>query len=113
MAKTIKIVKLGWNENFSTNRYCYRFTKNAIIINKSSYGLPSEFLHLDEKGRIKFNDFSLSPKDEICLAGTDSDACVLAVAFQLFDNGFAPKFIIDSIGSSSKDQFLLANLKLY
>lgn len=76
--------------------------KNAIIINKSSYGLPLEFLHLDEKGRIKFNDFFLSPKDEIYLVGTDSDACVLAVAFQLFDDGFAPKFIIDSIGSSSK-----------
>ena len=52
--------------------------------------------------RIKEN--LIIPKDsEIYLCGTDYDACVLAIAYQLFDNGFAPKIISSCIGSASRN----------
>ena len=70
-----------------------------VVINKNSYTIPqnqlNEWFHED---------------DEVYLCGTDYDACVLAIAFQLFDNKIKPFILIDCVGSHSdfpilKDDF--------
>lgn len=38
------------------------------------------------------------------MCGTDYDACVLAIGYQLFDRGIQPKFIWDCIGSAASVQ---------
>jgi len=60
------------------------------IIEKTSYALP------DDQLKKYFRK-----DDEVYLCGTDYDACVLAVAFQLFDNEIRPYIILDCVGSHS------------
>ena len=63
----------------------------AHVIEKATYGLPIE----------KLKEIAKTCGDEIYLCGTDFDACVLAIGYQLFDLGILPVFVSNAIGSSS------------
>ena len=68
---------------------------NSCVLHKSSYGLESNDIELLKAKDVK----------EIYLCGTDVDACILAIAFQLFDSGIKPILVWDAVGSSSKTDF--------
>lgn len=71
--------------------------KNLEIIEKTSYALPLNFAkQLKQAG-----------SEKIYLCGTDYDACLLAIGFQLFDIGLQPIFIENCIGSANKEPLLL------
>ena len=82
---------LNWKEMMGGEQieFALSFPKNTRIIEKCSYSLPIENL----------KDFS--KEDEVYLCGTDFDACVLAIGYELFDSGISVKFIENAIGSSS------------
>ena len=82
---------LDWKEmqGGEQTEFALQFPENTTVIEKCSYGLPVE----------KLKDFSAN--DEVYLCGTDYDACVLAIGYQLFDQGVCVKFIQNAIGSSS------------
>ncbi len=96
------IKSLNWNDMFSSPQidFAVDLPKDAIIIKKHSYGLPSSMFKQDG---LYVKDFILPKTGEIFICGTDYDACVLAVGYQLFDEGYAPKFIENAIGSSSRN----------
>lgn len=66
----------------------------GIKLNKMSYGLTQNQINTIKEQNI----------NEIYLCGTDIDACVLAIGFQLFDNGIKPIFIKKLCASASKEQ---------
>lgn len=82
---------LNWKEMMGGEQieFALPFPKNTRVIQKCSYSLPIESL----------DDFS--EEDEVYLCGTDYDACVLAIGYQLFDCGVSVKFISNAISSSS------------
>lgn len=81
--------------------FALNLPKDTFIVQKSSYGLPNSMF---VKKGLKIDKNLVIPRDsEIYLCGTDYDACVLAIAYQLFDNGFAPKIISNCIGSASRN----------
>lgn len=66
--------------------------ENLEIIEKHSYALPLDFAQqLKQAG------------GKVYLCGTDYDACLLAIGFQLFDMGLQPIFIENCIGSANKE----------
>ena len=65
-------------------------SKVDVVISKTSYSLP------DEELKKWFHI-----QDEVYLCGTDYDACVLAIAFQLFDHNIRPYILIDCVDSYS------------
>lgn len=74
--------------------------KGAVIFEKSTYGLNQEQIEM-LKNKDKYK--------KIYLCGTDLDACVLAIAYQLFDNGIKPLIILDCCGSSSSNKEIVKN----
>ncbi len=77
--------------------FILQLPSSANVVEKTSYGLPLEFLNDIKKAK---ND-TFHSGDVIYLCGTDYDACVLAIAYQLFDLGFKVNVISDCVGSSS------------
>ncbi|MEG1751821.1 MAG: isochorismatase family cysteine hydrolase [Clostridia bacterium] len=69
-------------------------SKKANILTKNCYGLSN-------KNFKCFRDLGITEM-EIC--GTDTDACCLAIAFNLFDNNIKPIILSDLCASSSKKQ---------
>lgn len=94
---------LNWNAMLEPEEtdFAFKLPKETQIIKKTSYGLPDDVF--DKQGLMVGKDIVVPKGSEIYLCGTDYDACVLAVAYQLFDNGFAPKIISSCIGSSSRN----------
>ena len=66
---------------------------NAKILTNNGYGLCEENIKMFKQLKIE--------EMEIC--GTDTDACCLAIAFNLFDNGIKPIILSDLCASSSKN----------
>ena len=64
---------------------------NSLIFVKQGYGLKSSQIKKIKKLNITSID--------IC--GTDVDACVLAIMFQLFDNNIKPVLLKDYVASST------------
>ena len=77
----------------SEQEFCVDFVKGATIIPKVGYGVNMEDIAKLKKLGI----------EEIEICGTDTDACVLAVAFQLFDSGIKPIILKDLCASSSSN----------
>lgn len=72
--------------------FCVNLLPTSIVFKKESYGLNNEQItELKNKG-IK----------EILLCGTDIDACIFAIAFNLFDNGIRPYFQWNLCGTKNK-----------
>lgn len=64
--------------------------EGGIIIDKYGYGMDEKSIQL-----LKDNNIT---ECEIC--GTNSDACVMAVAFNLFDNDIKPIILKDLCGTN-------------
>lgn len=80
---------------------CVDMGDDSWIFPKVSYGLaPQQLNYLKEKG-----------VDEVVLCGTDVDACVLAIGYNLFDNGIRPYFKWDCIASKNKDKSAKTRVK--
>ncbi len=86
---------LNWNgmidkkeQEFAINFDNYN---NASIFTKTGYGLSENIIKTLKEKNIS----------EIEIVGTDIDACVLCIAFNLFDNNIKPIIIKDLCGSSS------------
>lgn len=68
--------------------------ENSFIFPKCSYGLQPEQVRY-----LKGLDI-----EEIVLCGYDIEGCILAIAFNLFDNGIRPRFKLDLCVCSNKDR---------
>ena len=66
--------------------------KGTEVLQKTSYALPSEI----------FSGGGIKQGDKVYLCGTDYEACVLAIAYQLFDRGTQVHKITDGVGSSAR-----------
>ena len=80
---------------------CVDSVEDSFIFPKETYGLAKEQLAYLKHMGLK----------EIYLCGTDIDSCVLAIAFQLFDNGIRPYFIWPLCATKNKDQSIKETIK--
>lgn len=80
---------LNWSKmcDAKSQEFAVTLPDTAVILEKTSYALPTEFVGGGTK--------------EVFLCGTDYDACLLAIAYQLFDKGIQPRIILDCTGSAS------------
>jgi len=87
---------LNWNgiTNEDEQEIVCDVSKEAKILTKNCYGLSSENIKL-------FKNLGITEM-EIC--GTDTDACCLAIAFNLFDNNIKPIVLSDLCASSSRNK---------
>ena len=72
---------------------------NSMCFVKTGYGLTTEMI-----SKIKEKNIT-----EIEICGTDTDACVLAIAYNLFDNNIKPIIIKDLCSSSSTNKLIHKN----
>ena len=73
--------------------------EEAKVLTKNCYGISSENIKL-------FKDLKI---DEMEICGTDTDACWLAIAFNLFDNGIKPIILSELCASSSSNNNIHIN----
>ena len=85
--KSFYETKLNWYElkDKESQSICVNIPKNAIILDKYGYGLSKEQIELIKTLKVVTVD--------IC--GLQTDACVYAIALQLFDNGIYPNILIN------------------
>ena len=84
--------------------------KDTVIIEKTSYMLPS-YIVASHKLYLEGEIIHLKDDDNVFICGTDQDACILGIAYQLFDSGIRVKFIKNAISSASKNSVDLEILK--
>ena len=86
---------LNWNgiTNEKEQGLILDIPKGAKIITKNCYGLSCDNIKM-------FKDLDIS---EIEICGTDTDACCLAIAFNLFDNNIKPIILSHLCASSSRN----------
>ena len=70
---------------------------NSTIFTKSGYGLTPDMIKCLKDKYIT----------EIELCGTDIDACVMAISYNLFDNNIKPIILSSLCGSSSDDHNII------
>ncbi len=77
--------KLKWNNLSDKNsqEICVTIPHNAIILDKNGYGLNLEDL-------TKISQLGV---DQIDICGLQTDACVYAIALQLWDKGIFPNVL--------------------
>ena len=87
---------LNWNgiTNEEEQKIVIDIPQNAKILTKNCYGISQEDIKL-----FKYLDIT---EMEIC--GTDTDACCLAIAFNLFDNNIKPIILSELCASSSRNK---------
>ncbi|MGN1201145.1 MAG: isochorismatase family protein [Candidatus Caccovivens sp.] len=92
---------LNWNgiTKKDEQEFAIDVPKNARILTKNCYGISNEDIRL-------FKDLGITEM-EIC--GTDTDACCLAIAFNLFDNNIKPIILSDLCSSSSSNKNIHKN----
>ena len=90
---------LNWNgmTNIDEQKLIINIPKQAKILTKNCYGISQNDIDL-------FRSLNIN---EIEICGTDIDACVLAIGFNLFDNNIKPIFIKDLCGTSSKNENMI------
>lgn len=86
---------LGWEglTESSEQELCVTMLENSVIFEKEGYGLSGEQMS-------KLKELNIT---EIEVCGTDSDACVMMIAYQLFDNGIKPIILKELCASSSSN----------
>lgn len=79
--------KLNWFKLKSeeSQTICVDIPENSFILEKYGYGLNNE----------QINQIKALNIDSIDICGLQTDACVYAIAFQLFDNGISPNILIN------------------
>lgn len=89
---------LNWNGMLSAEEqmFAINIPKQAKVITKNCYGVSQKDIEM-------FKNLEIGEM-EIC--GTDIDACVLAIGFNLFDNNIKPIFIKDLCATSSSNENL-------
>lgn len=94
---------LDWHKMTKSPDIDLAFNKpeNLEIIEKPSYTLPLDFA----------KQLCQAGSENVYLCGTDYDACLLAIGFQLFDMGLQPIFIESCIGSANKGPMPLEQFK--
>jgi len=92
---------LKWNGMLNKNEQelMVNIKDNAIIFEKNTYGLSYDNLNIIKNLNIKVME----------LCGTDTDACVLTIASQLFDNNIKPIILSKLCASSSNNKNLHNN----
>lgn len=77
--------KLNWNDLKTKSEQALSIIppKDAIIIEKSGYGLSQKDLEYIKSLNIK----------EIDICGVKTDACIYAISLQLWDNGIYPNIL--------------------
>lgn len=69
--------------------------KKDLVVSKNTYSaVTNELKHIINSHQI----------ERVYLCGIDTDSCVLATAFELFDNGIEPVIIIDGCASTGGDE---------
>lgn len=81
--------RIGWSKltTDSEQEFSVNIPQNAIIIEKYGYGLSKVDLDFIKSLNIK----------EIDICGLKSEACVYAIAFQLWDNGIYPNILANYV----------------
>ena len=81
--------KLGWHglQSKEEQDFSFLLPQNAIVFNKYGYGLGEDCLQYIANLHI----------DEMDLCGVESEACVCAIAFQLWDRGIYPNILKDYV----------------
>ena len=84
---------LNWKKMISEDEIeiCVDQVDDSIVFPKCSYGISYEQIRWLKEQHI----------NEVVLCGTDIDACVLAIAYNLFDNGIKPYFKWDLLASAN------------
>lgn len=90
----IRILNWYGMTNIDEQKIAINIPKQTKIITKDCYGISQKDIDL-------FRSLNIN---EIEICGTDIDACVLAIGFNLFDSNIKPIFIKDLCGTSSKDE---------
>ena len=87
---------LKWNGMMSLEdlEFVVKINPMCEILEKNTYGLNMEQINFLKELNI----------NEVEICGTDTDACVLTIAYQLFDNNIKPIILSDLCASSSKDK---------
>ena len=90
---------LNWKgmTNIDEQKLIINIPKQAKILTKNCYGISQNDIDL-------FRSLNIN---EIEICGTDIDACILAIGFNLFDNNIKPIFIKDLCGTSSKNENMI------
>ena len=85
---------LGWNGlcDEDSQQFVVEYNKNELI-EKYSYGISCKEIEKLKEQNI----------EEVYLCGTDIDACILNIAFNLFDNNIKPIFIKELCATSSNN----------
>ena len=85
---------LNWNgvNNEQEQEIVVNVPKNAKILIKHGYGIGGQVQQIKNLG-----------VNEIEICGTDTDACCMAIAFDLFDCNIKPIILSDLCASSSSD----------
>lgn len=86
--------KLNWHKLQSEDeiQLAIDAPKTSIIFNKFGYGLSNKQLDILKKLNV----------DTIHICGLQTDACVYAIAFQLFDIGIYPNILINYCETSKE-----------
>lgn len=90
----VKILNWGGVFTEEEQQFVIQVPKQAQILTKNCYGLSNE--HIEQIKNLGIKEI------EIC--GTDTDACCLAIAFNLFDNTIKPIILSDLCASSSSNK---------
>ena len=85
---------LNWTKlsDQESQSFAINLPEYAKVCEKSSYGMRGGDLAC-----------AINENDEVYLCGTDHDACVLAIAYQLFDYGVQPHIVMNCVGSHSEN----------
>lgn len=90
----VNILKWYDMSNTYEQKFVVYFMPNANIFSKNTYGLNSD--NIKTLTKLNINEI------EVC--GTDTYACVLTIAYQLFDSNIKPIILSDLCVSSSNDK---------
>ena len=82
-------------------KFVFDIFPNSMVITKTGYGIDKNVIQ----------DLKSKNITEIELCGTDIDACVLAIAFELFDNGIRP-IILQNLCASSSSNTEMSNIAI-
>ena len=91
---SLYIEKLQWDELLSTDsqEICVDVPKNSVVFEKYGYGLSQT--QVEEVKKL------MKGEREIDICGLQTDVCVYAIAFQMFDNGIFPNILINYVATS-------------
>lgn len=97
--------RLNWTnlQDERSGKFSIDVPQNAIVLEKYGYGL--EIKQLKKLKRMKL--------DEVDICGVQTDACVYAIALQLFDNGIFPNILINYVSTDSSREVFAKEMLIH